>query len=137
MIETVQTSRRQTVSMLLATFTLLPLTLETGRADFPAASNCWFQVLNSCPNLRSSATMVGLEYLRRNPQEGDLQQLMGDLFDDDLVLMLRNNASVERDLNKSLEKKIREDFENGRVVSVQGWILSISEARFCAVVALG
>jgi len=123
--------------MLLATFTFLPLTLDTGRSDFPAASDYWSQVLVSWPDLRPSATVIGLEYLRVNPHEGDLQQLIGDLFDDDLLLMLRNNAPVERDLIKFVEKKIREDFENGRVVSVQGWVLSIVEARFCAAVALG
>jgi hypothetical protein len=29
-----------------------------------------------------------------------------------------------------------QDFEHGRFVKVQGWILSVTEARLCALVAL-
>ena len=33
---------------------------------------------------------------------------------------------------ESLEKKIKTDFETGNIVLVDGWVLSISEARQCA-----
>jgi len=37
---------------------------------------------------------------------------------------------------REIDQKIKEDFEKGDVVTVKGWILSVTEARQCALFAL-
>jgi hypothetical protein len=49
-----------------------------------------------------------------------------------LVKLLSENISSEGTVGKSLEQKIKKDFETGNTVMVDGWILSVTEARQCA-----
>lgn len=86
-----------------------------------------------CPE---SAKVIGLEYLRTTPEEAHKAVL--------LELICRRSASNQSRLLKSddptmrrvLQKWIRKDFELGRTVFVNGWMLSQTEARLCAVTAL-
>lgn len=85
---------------------------------------------------KESASVIGREYLRRVPNEANATLLV------DLI----SSSSAERrlELTKADTKKLREllllqqrqDFEDGRIVKVQGWILSETEVRLCALAAL-
>lgn len=85
---------------------------------------------------RKSATVIGLEYLRRTPMEADARQLTNLICArwqgryDDIA-----HADTAR-IKERLLRQQREDFEKGRIVNVQGWILSETEARLCALAAL-
>ena len=85
---------------------------------------------------RKSATVIGLEYLRSTPMEADPRQLTNLICSrwqgryDDVA-----HADTAR-IKELLLRQQREDFEKGRIVNVQGWILSETEARLCALTAL-
>jgi len=85
---------------------------------------------------RESATIVGREYLRRAPREADVRLLV------DLICSSEKGRRAElakadmEKLRELLLQQQRQDFEEGRIVNVQGWILSETEARLCAVAAL-
>lgn len=85
---------------------------------------------------RKSATLIGLEYLRRTPMEADGQHLTKlicsrwqERYDE---IAYADTGKIK----KLLLRQQREDFEKGRIVNVQGWILSETEARLCALTAL-
>jgi hypothetical protein len=70
---------------------------------------------------------VGLHYLDQTPSESKRNTLLG------LV-----SAGQFKDVSAQqfyLEQKTKEDFERGRIVNVDGWILSVTEARQCALFA--
>ncbi len=77
---------------------------------------------------RAAAASVGRAYLRCRPEERNLGVLLPLLFD--------GEAGPGESLASSLGSRIREDFACARVVAVQGWRLSETEARLCAAVAL-
>jgi hypothetical protein len=85
---------------------------------------------------RKSATVIGLEYLRRTPMEADVRRLTNLICSrwqgpyDDIA-----HADTGK-VKTMLLSQQREDFEKGRIVNVQGWILSETEARLCALAAL-
>lgn len=85
---------------------------------------------------RDSAKRVGLEYLRCVPREADERLLV------DLICSSRAERRAELDqankgkLRELLRLQMRQDFEHGRIVNVQGWILSETEGRLCALAAL-
>lgn len=39
-------------------------------------------------------------------------------------------------INSVVDQKIKQDFENGKTVVVMGWVLSVTEARQCALFSL-
>lgn len=50
-----------------------------------------------------------------------------------LVKLLLADASTGSDTSTlSIDQKIKKDFETGNTVTVDGWILSVTEARQCA-----
>ena len=75
---------------------------------------------------------AGKAYLQKNPAEND---------DDKLIELLEGNSSIagssdEKEIQQFLEEKIKKDFEEGRTLLVQGWVLAITEARQCALYSL-
>jgi hypothetical protein len=77
-----------------------------------------------------SAARLGRRYLEDTPQEADATRLV--------ALMGTTLAAGESDaaLRERLETRIHQDFIEGATVSVDGWLLSVTEARLCALVHL-
>ena len=79
-----------------------------------------------------SARVVGREYLRIVPEEAQKKIL--------LDLVCRGSTSNKAKLlssdiptmRKLLQQSIRKDFETGRTVFINGWMLSQTESRVCA-----
>ena len=74
----------------------------------------------------------GKAYLQKTPAEND---------DDKLVKLLAGDSSItdssdEKEIQQFLEEKIKKDFEEGRTLLVQGWVLAVTEARQCALFSL-
>jgi hypothetical protein len=46
------------------------------------------------------------------------------------------SESADDELRVLLDHKMRRDFADEKVVQLQGWILSVTEARLCALMAL-
>jgi hypothetical protein len=102
-----------------------------GRVHDPAASklaDVWAR--------RDSAAIVGREYLRHVPGEADVAVLLGLIGSTWPGGGAELRDSSTEKLRDSLRQQQREDFEHGRVVNVGGWILSVTEARVCALTAI-
>ena len=83
-----------------------------------------------------SAAVVGRVYLAGHPAEADRDRLAARL-EQALRCQDCDPAQAEADqLRAALARQIRADFAAARVVSVDGWVLSETEARLCGLAAL-
>lgn len=79
-----------------------------------------------------SAAVVGRAYLEDRPEERDPQSV-ARLVLEGLQIVPQSSG---RALRRALESRIRMDFDERKVVSVAGWVLSQTEARLAALAAL-
>lgn len=80
-----------------------------------------------------SAKVVGREYLRHHPAEANAAVLVERIFLGDVQRRAEFvQASVE-ERRALVGQLIREDFAQGRIVQVRGWMLSYTETRLCAI----
>ena len=85
---------------------------------------------------RSSAAVVGLAYLDVCPAERH-PDLLGDLIAADLDIGGLPLQSVGAERIRALAgEQVQRDFALGRTVEIDGWVLSRTEARLCALAAL-
>jgi hypothetical protein len=80
----------------------------------------------------SSAARVGQAFLAAYPGERDAEALTEEI----LTRVSGAHPIGTRRLRQAISREIRQDFASGRVVSVDGWILSETEAKLCGLVAL-
>lgn len=73
-----------------------------------------------------SAREIGRAYLQTAPGDGNRERLTTQLA-----------ARLDRPTRDTLAASCREDFARGRTVMVNGWVLAETEARLCALAALG
>jgi len=79
------------------------------------------------------SAVVGRAYLRLAPDARDPARLV------DLLSASCDGLALDADLDTlrpRLGWRIRQDFAEGRVVDVDGWRLSLTEARLCGLAAL-
>jgi len=72
--------------------------------------------------------IIGSEYLLQTPNENNRQILKH--------LILENKSIIDSNLEKSLKDQIKKDFETKNIAIIDGWILSITEVRQCALYLL-
>lgn len=86
---------------------------------------------------RQAARIVGRIYLNTAPPgESDPDELVARIAGDNLASW--ESLAADRDsLFDAVRARHRDDFEQGRTASVDGWVLSRTEARLCALAALG
>jgi hypothetical protein len=77
---------------------------------------------------------IGDHYRSRIPAENKKDKLVELILTDDAGK--KNASSDDTALYNWIEQKVREDFKEGRIVVVDGWILSETEARQCALLSL-
>ena len=85
---------------------------------------------------RQGAQLIGQEYLRRAPAEGSVRVLVGLIASSLPHGTRRLSALSDEELRAHVLRSVHKDFEDGRVVNLGGWIVSLTEARLCAVAAL-
>lgn len=76
---------------------------------------------------------LGKAYLEMTPEENASKTLM------DLLLSDGENKEIPPttdSMKMVLQQKIKSDFESGNTIIVSGWVLSITEARQCALYSL-
>ncbi|EWY39914.1 hypothetical protein N825_04850 [Skermanella stibiiresistens SB22] len=80
---------------------------------------------------RAAARRIGRAYLETASHEADAAQLVSLILGDDAV-------GVDRvgDLRHRVAELQRADFTAGRTVTLDGWVLSRTEARLCALAAV-
>ena len=83
---------------------------------------------------RESAAEVGRAYLAHEPSAGSVKRLTGFLRQ--RLGAYPSTAPGRRRLRARFATECAKDFETGYVVMVRGWMLSRTEARACALVAL-
>lgn len=85
---------------------------------------------------KESAKIVGREYLQSLPSEANIGRLTDLICSTEGAQRAAFTHINEEKLRQMLIVQQRRDFEEGRVASVRGWILSRTECRLCALVAL-
>lgn len=76
-----------------------------------------------------TVSAIGRSYLEMAPHENDAQ----DLAD---AILGAPGGMVPVALGTRLDAQVQDDFAQGRIVNVHGWILSVTEARQCALYSL-
>ena len=78
---------------------------------------------------------IGLAYRKQVPDEAGEAELVQLLLTDNTGKSI-SGTTESSFLGSWLDRKIENDFKIGQTVVVKGWILSITEARQCAVYSL-
>jgi len=87
---------------------------------------------------RRSAAAVGREYLSRAAGEGTEPGALAEAIAAELAGgRAAAEVASETELRVLLAEAIRRDFEAERVVSLRRWVVSRTEARLCALAAVG
>ena len=74
---------------------------------------------------------AGANYLKLVPAESNKEKLIS--------VLMENVSAASSDivaLESAMDKKIQNDFDNRNTIIVNGWILSVTEARQCALFSL-
>lgn len=79
-----------------------------------------------------AARTIGRCYLRKTQNEANADLLAEMIVKGDPTLRRRFHALSTDQLIKILRKRIGRDFESDNIVHVDGWVLSRTEARLCA-----
>jgi hypothetical protein len=124
-------------SLLITWASVSSLSWQLAAADPVATSDdrpSWLQASTGDPNATSR---LGKAYLSTHPEEGDTEVIMR-LIDESLDrLPGLEPARLEQpaQVAEALKRLVRTDYIQDDVVSLQGWILSRTEARLYALTA--
>jgi hypothetical protein len=87
---------------------------------------------------RDAAVRLGKAYLHDYPADADKRVLLAEV-DKVIAVNLQTATPGSADplqLGAALEQAVRTEYADDKVVTVQGWVLSLTEARLYASVAL-
>lgn len=77
---------------------------------------------------------IGMDYRKRVPEEADKQKLVGLLLKNDSGKQISSTDIHE--VSDWLDKKTQLEFEADNTLVVAGWVVSVTEARQCALYSL-
>jgi len=117
----------------LSAFTALALTLpfaescSTGSKEMTVAQPLLFSHLVDAKAIREA----GLAYRKTHTAEDDQQKLS------ELLLSEKDTASLSKnEIESMLDKQVTNDFKAGNTLMVKGWVMSVTEARQCALFSI-
>jgi hypothetical protein len=97
------------------------------------AAEARLTVLTEILPSQESARYVGEAYLASYPSERDRDFLVSILIADNYIAdALRSYPHDSRLTAKAIARAVRSDFIERRIVKLDGWVLSLTEARLCA-----
>lgn len=107
----------------------------TERADRTGSRS---QLLASLIRQQASASVIGEAYLAATPSEADAGTLVEAIFAglDRAVAGAAGSAPNPEKLRRALLDRVQRDFGEGATVSLEGWIVSRTEARLCGLARL-
>ena len=109
--------------------------------SLPLLNGCWDNRLNSelaKPQLlmhildKKTIKDIGENYRKQYPSEDSKSKLSDLLIAGSPITDRSESPSVQ----SYFDKKIQDDFSSGHTTMVNGWILSVTEARQCALLSL-
>ena len=77
---------------------------------------------------RKALRALGEMYLKLKPDESNCNMLARKLLGDKSDTIFSSTVNVQA----QIEEKIKQDFVDGATIVLNGWILSVTEARQCA-----
>src|SRR5258705_13706123 len=80
---------------------------------------------------QSTIRMLGRAYLKLKPDETKNDMLLNDLLHEKAHKLFLKKQDILI-AESQIEKRIKQDFDTDNIVVVQGWVLSVTEARQCA-----
>ena len=83
-----------------------------------------------------SAKVIGGEYLLKYPQEADLDTLLDQIASRIVASDVGLFTTTDQHLREQLDGMVRADFAVDRIVKLRGCVLSVTEARLCALATL-
>jgi len=114
----------------LSTYTALALTLPFTEGCSPSP-----ETIASRPFLfsqladKKTIAEAGAAYRKQFPKEDDKTMLKD--------LLIGANASQDKSaIEKQLDNSVLDDFKTGKTVTAAGWVLSVTEARQCALYSI-
>jgi len=114
----------------LSTYTALALTLPFTEGCSPSP-----EAMASRPFLfskladKKAIAEAGAAYLKQFPKENDKTTLS--------KLLIGANASQDKSaMEKQLDNSVLDDFKTNKTVTAAGWVLSVTEARQCALYSI-
>jgi hypothetical protein len=75
---------------------------------------------------------IGYAYRRANPVENDKDMLQGLLS----VGSTLSTPANDKAIGDMLDRQVSNDFKTGKIAVIDGWVLSVTEARQCALFSL-
>jgi len=75
--------------------------------------------------------MLGRSYLKMKPAESNDHVLLDDLLSERTPKTIAEKREMSL-IESQIEKRIVHDFDMDNIIVVQGWVLSVTEARQCA-----
>lgn len=89
--------------------------------------------------LESQQTLdeLGAAYLSQYPKEADAEILIRAIFENENAVSDVSNEISQSDLKAFLADKVKSDFAAQKVIRLNGWMISQTEAQLSALVAIG
>ena len=76
---------------------------------------------------------IGTSYRALFPQDNSEEQLLALLLNDKAVKKAQSSNSPL--IAEQLEREIQKDFSDNKTIIINGWVLSVTEARQCALLS--
>lgn len=83
-----------------------------------------------------SALRIGEAYLRNDPQDADVESLPASIAGSPEEAVRIFETMRPSELTDWIRERVRDDFRDGRMVVLDGWVLSRTVVRLCALLAL-
>lgn len=89
--------------------------------------------------LKSQQTLdeLGAAYLSQYPHKANAETLIAAIFDKDTAVSDVSTKISQSDLKAFLADKVKSDYAAQKVIRLNGWVISQTEAQLSALVALG
>jgi len=114
----------------LSAYTALALTLPFVDGCSPSPESIASQpFLFSHLADKNTINEAGLAYRKQFPKENDKATLR--------ILLIGNNSPKDNSsIEKQLDERISDDFKTAKIITAAGWVLSLTEARQCALYSI-
>ena len=92
------------------------------------------RILRDLLSNRRSADAIGSAYLVVRPEEANVERLLDEIVGTDR--RPPRDLTGARYFRQTLHARIHQDFVEHKTVHIDGWLLSITECRLCALLSL-